>query len=227
MSISTPSVEDTIINEEELEMNDTNIIDTTIEEIEGDLLAGQFEDEDGDEAPFLKQLDGAVISIAVHDEALLYDIYGLPIIISAIADKAQFLRVRNKLAIEDMMQKARERRDPTTNEKNRIRSESEGDVAEEVDYELTGLTPLMQKSMEAREFQNFQCDVLIADCQRWYDEVSDGSYPMLRRTDAEVKLSLLAAEKKKRTGETALKEQRSFHQAAKAKMMARLRHIQS
>jgi hypothetical protein len=238
----TPDILTTLIEHEEEDTmnkrkNNTVTIDTDLDDsaeflgtLDSDVEPVELTDSDDTEAEAEQEwnlrLDGAVMSITVHDAVLAFDPYGLPSFIRAIAEKAQYMRVSARRRIDKMQQQTKENLDPASSMgRGRPVSESRGEVEETATYGLEGLTPKQQAFMESLEFQCFQCDLLINDAQRWYEQVDDSDYPLLRRSDAQVLLALIESERKRESAELELTNKRSMQAEAKAKLLARARAL--
>ena len=232
---TTPSILEQLIEEEDNDMNDINTIDADINDLETlDLDAaeqlisevGTLDDTD-DDKPCMR-LDGRLFSIDIYDDMMAVDEFGMASFIKAIANNAQYTLVSNELTIDDMMAKAKEKRDPMSNAKNRIKVESDGDtIDEEVDYELDGLSAAQSVFMAKLEDQNDRARILIADLGLWYSKFSDGKYPMLPQTNEQRKADLVKRrmDKDAAAAQLALKELRELAGKARATRSTRVARV--
>jgi hypothetical protein len=239
LGFAAPSIEDQLIEEEE----EMNTIDTTLEEAAklAAAEADELHDESNDimdhseveveveqelrDKPLMR-LEGRMFAIDIYDPLMPYDDYGMVRFITQMANDAQYTWATSQLFINDLEETAKNRRDPMSNAKNRIKVESDGDVIEEeIDYELDGLTPAMALAMAKSEDQIERAKTTIEDLQVWYNKFSDGKRPMLTMTIEQRMEAIIKSREKKESehNRMALKEymtQRKVAQTSRASRSA-------
>jgi hypothetical protein len=206
-----------------IEENSLNVDNETVEEDhDGNLPYGPVE----------MVLPGTMMTILIHDVAMKLDAFGLPRLLQSQARSTLYNVESNKLRIEEMVERAKERRDPTTNAMNRIMVESEGDTEEEVDYELTGLTTKQRILMAELEDQNERHEYLLTDLDMWYDAIAPDpiKYPLLNQTRLEVRNGIIRRrleEEKASVEEKEKKQFRAQQQMARIARAARLSTVRT
>jgi hypothetical protein len=166
-------------------------------------------------------LVGRVITIIIHDPALVVNEYGLVNVIQATASNAQFGRCTAVMRINEMRERAKQNLDPYEVGGAPL-VESRGDTEEpfnNADFgRLTGLTPAQEAFMQSLEDQIDMNNVIIEDCRRWFKEQNtDSRRFLLRRTDEEVIRTLEDSRAKREAARLGNVNQKKFFANAKAR----------
>lgn len=155
-------------------------------------------------------LRGAILTIQIHDLGMSADNVMMDRFICSLANDAQFNRVSSRLLVDDIMAQARNRMDPSLHDHAQL----------DEDGRLPGLTDAQLELIETCEDRVDMANVLIADCARWHEEFGDGRN-MLRRSDEEVRRTLIEArERKARAGVEMSKQRREFLKKARTQRVS-------